>query len=153
MSKKWVQITALSGLLHYLTLSDLLFGLAARFVIQVPVVGVEIGGGVTLFRVGIRSGSSDNSILFLSLTLVTPRSGKEHAMADHMKNFGHSLESCPGLIQVHVMKEKGSSTLLGISMWESEDAFNSAMREVDVPPKVPIKSIRKDIQSRQFVDI
>jgi Antibiotic biosynthesis monooxygenase len=105
------------------------------------------------FRVIIRIRSPDNSLLYLSLTIVTPQPGKERSMAKHMRNFAHSLESCPGLILVRVMREKGSSTLLGISIWKSEDAFNSAMLEVDVPPKVPINTIRKDIQSRQFVDI
>lgn len=88
------------------------------------------------------------------MAIVNPQPGNEDEMAEVMRTFGKLLENSSGLMRVRVMKEKGKTTLLGISIWESEEAFDSAMQNVNPPPPlVPIETLRKDAQMRQFQEI
>jgi heme-degrading monooxygenase HmoA len=63
---------------------------------------------------------------------VNPLPGKEKELGDRMRAFGEFLRQQPGLIQTHVLAEKDGGTLLGISMWENEESFNQAMKNLEL---------------------
>lgn len=91
--------------------------------------------------------------MFVNMAFVNPHEGKETEMAGIMRDLARLLENSPGLIAAHLMCEKGKTTLLGISMWENEEAFSSAMQKVNPPPtQAPIETLRKDVRIRQFLE-
>jgi len=72
-----------------------------------------------------------------------------------MPEFAKSLENSSGLVGVHVLSEKGGTTLVGISMWDDEDSFNRAMARIShKEPTVPIETLRKDPPIvRKFLEV
>jgi heme-degrading monooxygenase HmoA len=61
-----------------------------------------------------------------------PLPGKEKELGDRMRTFAEFMRQQPGLIQTHVLTEKEGNTLLGISMWESVESFNQAMKNLEL---------------------
>jgi heme-degrading monooxygenase HmoA len=78
--------------------------------------------------------------MFANMAFATPLPGKEQEMIEVMQNFGKTLQGSPGLLRVHVMQEKDGNTLLGISMWENEEAFAQAMARANATPSGGSKS-------------
>jgi heme-degrading monooxygenase HmoA len=72
--------------------------------------------------------------MLVNMGFVTPRPGKEEAMAETMRSFARALEEMPGLLATFVLAEKGGGTLVGVSMWSSRKAFEEAMEKVRTPP-------------------
>ncbi len=67
--------------------------------------------------------------MFVNMAFVSPKPEKEREMIERMQSFSKTFENAPGLLGVHILKERGdqSRTLIGISMWQDEEAFNRAM--------------------------
>ena len=94
--------------------------------------------------------------MFTNMAFASPLPGKEEDMRQVMLSFAKTLQGSPGLIGVHVMKEKNGDTLLGISLWESEEAFNDGMAKANAAPESCPKAeaIRQSPPIvRQFVEI
>jgi heme-degrading monooxygenase HmoA len=94
--------------------------------------------------------------MFANMAFASPLPGKEGEMKQVMLDFAKTLRGSPGLLQVHVMQEKDGNTLLGISMWKSEEAFNRGMARANTAPQSEVKAemIRKSpTVIRQFVEI
>ena len=73
--------------------------------------------------------------MFVNMAFANPLPGKEEDMKQVMWDFAETLRGSPGLLQVHVMQEKDGNSLLGISMWESEEAFNMGMARANTTPR------------------
>jgi heme-degrading monooxygenase HmoA len=94
--------------------------------------------------------------MFVNMAFVAPNLDKEKEMRDVMLQFSKTLQGSPGLVRVHVLKEKGGNTLLGISMWESEEAFNQGMAGASSTPASASKSgalQQSPAIVRQFVEV
>jgi len=74
------------------------------------------------------------TVVFVNMGFVTPRPGKEKAMADTMRSFASALEEMPGLLAVFVLSEDGGRSLVGVSIWSSKKAFEAGMEKVRPPP-------------------
>jgi heme-degrading monooxygenase HmoA len=94
--------------------------------------------------------------MFANMAFANPLPGKEEEMKQVMLDFAKTLRGSPGLLQVHVMQEKDGTTFLGISMWESEEAFSMGMARASTAPRSGAKAemIRQSpTVVRQFVEI
>ena len=72
--------------------------------------------------------------MFVNVAFVDPSPGKENDLVNNMHAFADSLRDQPGILRIHVLKEKEGKTLVGISMWEDENAFNEAMKKIASQP-------------------
>jgi len=94
--------------------------------------------------------------MFANMAFASPVPGKEEEMKQVMLDFAKTLRGSPGLLQVHVMQEKGGNTLRGISMWESEKAFDRGMDRANSAPSsaTKLEAIRRSPPViRQFVEV
>jgi hypothetical protein len=66
--------------------------------------------------------------MFLFYTVHYPYPDKEALLVESMHQFGELMSQQPGFIFVapYPFKDPEKGTLMGISMWESEEAFNAA---------------------------
>ena len=72
--------------------------------------------------------------MFVNIAFVTPQPENEKELAERMHAFAEALRTQPGLQRIHVLKEKEGNTLLGISMWDNEELFDQAMKNVATRP-------------------
>jgi heme-degrading monooxygenase HmoA len=94
--------------------------------------------------------------MFVNMAFVTPPSGKEEEIKQIMLDFAKTIQGSPGILRVHVMKEKDGNALLGISMWDSEEDFNNGMNNANSAPSSAPKSgatRRNPPVGRQFVEV
>jgi quinol monooxygenase YgiN len=83
-------------------------------------------------------GSDGETSMFVVMAFVEPRPEKEKEMADQMRSFRNMLQSQPGLVKTFVFAEQGGQTLVGVSMWTNEDAYQRAMAAMLAPsPSTP----------------
>jgi heme-degrading monooxygenase HmoA len=93
--------------------------------------------------------------MFVNMATVRPLPGKEGELAERMRAFAEAIKNQPGIIGVHVLSEKGTNALVGMSMWTDEESFNNAMSTMSVPAHSPqADSLRSDPPMvRQFIEI
>jgi len=72
--------------------------------------------------------------MFVAMSFVSPRPGKEKALAEIIRSFANALEGMPGLLETFVLSEEGGKSLVGVSMWRDRMAFDAAMERVHPPP-------------------
>jgi heme-degrading monooxygenase HmoA len=93
--------------------------------------------------------------MFVNMATVRPLPGKERELADRMRTFSEAIKNQPGIIGVHVLSEKGTDALVGMSMWTDEESFNNAISAVTVPAhSQQADSLRTNPPLvRQFIEI
>ena len=69
--------------------------------------------------------------MFVNVAFVEPSPGKEDDLVSVMHAFAVILKKQPGLQRAHLLKEKDGTTLVGISMWDDENSFNEAMKNIE----------------------
>jgi heme-degrading monooxygenase HmoA len=60
--------------------------------------------------------------MFVHMSIHHPKPGAEDALIDSMHRFGAALKGAPGLISVHTLQDKEAGVLVGLALWESEEA-------------------------------
>jgi len=55
-----------------------------------------------------------------------PKPGKEQFLIDSMHRFGVAMQGQPGLQQVHALKDRRTGALVGLAIWDSEEALMAA---------------------------
>ena len=89
---------------------------------------------------------------FINMATAEPLPGKEPELKERMKSFAKTLSSQPGLVNVYVLHEEGTKNLVGISIWQDKESFESGMTKVsDSPPKSSITQVRPTV--RQFLEV
>jgi heme-degrading monooxygenase HmoA len=92
-------------------------------------------------------------MVFVNMATLKPKAGREKDLAELMKGFRDSMRGQAGLVETYLLKERGQGRLMGISIWETEDAFEKAMENVrPPPPKHPPESLRDEPPSTQQLD-
>ena len=93
--------------------------------------------------------------MFVNMAFVNPYQGKERELAENMLSFAKALRDQPGLIRTFVLSESDGKTLVGVSMWSDEAAFQHGMANAKpTPPKYPTETLRKDPPIvRQFKEV
>jgi heme-degrading monooxygenase HmoA len=65
--------------------------------------------------------------MFVVMAFVNPNPGKEEEMANRMRSFRNALQTKTGLVKTFVLMERDGKTLVGVSMWTDEAAYQGAM--------------------------
>jgi len=80
--------------------------------------------------------------MFIFYSIHHPRPGQEAALAESMARYGALMGAQPGIVFVapSPFKDPEKGTLMGISIWESEAAFQAALpileqARKDAPPR------------------
>lgn len=61
--------------------------------------------------------------MFVLMSIHHPRPEHEAALIDSMHRYGNAIKGRPGLRSVHTLKDRGSSRLVGLAIFESEADF------------------------------
>ena len=65
--------------------------------------------------------------MFLFYAVHHPHPEKEELLIRSMRNFGELIKKQPGIMVVDTFRDPDNGTLLGVSIWESRDAFQAVM--------------------------
>lgn len=67
--------------------------------------------------------------MFIFYSIHYPTPGNEMRLAESMHNYGELMSKQPGIVFVapYPFKDPEKGTLMGISIWESEEAFQAAL--------------------------
>ena len=64
--------------------------------------------------------------MYVHMAIHRPHPDKEHLMLDSMRRFGVALKKQPGLREVYQLKDTNSGALVGLAIWDSEEAKDAA---------------------------
>jgi heme-degrading monooxygenase HmoA len=64
--------------------------------------------------------------MFVSLAIHRPKPGAEPGLIEAMHRFGVAAHGAPGLQRIHTLQSATDGFLVGLAIWDSEDAFHSA---------------------------
>jgi heme-degrading monooxygenase HmoA len=65
--------------------------------------------------------------MYIHMAIHRPHPDKEQLMLDSMRRFGTALKKHSGLHEVYQLKDEQSGALIGLAIWESEDAMQAAV--------------------------
>jgi hypothetical protein len=60
-----------------------------------------------------------------------PLPGSEHLVIDSMHRFGKAMIGKPGFRQAFVLQNKKRGELIGVAIWDSQDAMQAARPDLD----------------------
>ena len=72
-------------------------------------------------------------MVFVNMATLKPKAGRENDPAELIKGFRDPMRGQPGLVETYLLKERGQGRLVGISIWETEPAFEKAMERGPTP--------------------
>lgn len=61
--------------------------------------------------------------MYCHMSIHRPAPGARDALVDSMHRYGAALAGAPGLLGVHTLEDAGDGVLVGLALWESEQAF------------------------------
>ena len=64
--------------------------------------------------------------MFVTLAIHRPKPGAEPGLIDAMHRFGTAARGAPGLQRIHTLQSAEEGVLVGLAIWESEDAYRKA---------------------------
>jgi hypothetical protein len=64
--------------------------------------------------------------MFVSLAIHRPKPSAEPGLIDAMHRFGGAARGAPGLQRIHTLRSAEDGVLVGLAIWDTEDAFHSA---------------------------
>ena len=65
--------------------------------------------------------------MFLFYAVHHPHPEKEALLIRSMRDFGDLIKKQPGIVVVDTFRDRDNGTLLGVSIWDSRDAFQAAL--------------------------
>jgi heme-degrading monooxygenase HmoA len=65
--------------------------------------------------------------MFQHLSIHHPKPGRRDELIASMHRFGNALTGAPGLISVHTLYDAEEDVLVGLAIWESEEAFRTSV--------------------------
>ena len=64
--------------------------------------------------------------MFVSLAIHRPKPRAEDGLIDAMHRFRDAAIGAPGLQHIHTLRSADQGILVGLAIWDSEDAFHAA---------------------------
>jgi heme-degrading monooxygenase HmoA len=61
------------------------------------------------------------------LSIHHPKPGAEEALIDSMHRYGAAIKDAPGLFSVHTLRDDSKGILMGLALWESEEARQASI--------------------------
>lgn len=65
--------------------------------------------------------------MLVHLSIHRPMPGRERELIESMRRFGTADGEIPGLREVHTLRDRESGVLVGLSIWESAQAFEAGV--------------------------
>jgi len=65
--------------------------------------------------------------MFMHLSVHHPREGQREELIDSMHRYGAAIATAPGLVSVHTLGDADADVLVGLAIWESEEAFQASV--------------------------
>jgi heme-degrading monooxygenase HmoA len=65
--------------------------------------------------------------MYVFMSIHTPKPGQADALSASMKRYGAALAGAPGLILVETLRDENSERLVGLTVWESKDAWQASI--------------------------
>lgn len=65
--------------------------------------------------------------MFHHLSVHHPRPGKREDLIASMHRYGAAIAGAPGLVAVHTLEDAAQGVLVGLAIWESEEAFAASV--------------------------
>jgi len=64
--------------------------------------------------------------MIYTLFIHRPKPGLEELMLASMKRYRETMIRCPGCLEVHALRDQWSNALIGMAIWESQEALANA---------------------------
>jgi heme-degrading monooxygenase HmoA len=64
--------------------------------------------------------------MFVHIAIHRPRPDKAQDVIDSMHRFGAAARTQPGLREVHTLRDQNNGTLVGLAIWDSQEAWQAA---------------------------
>ncbi len=68
--------------------------------------------------------------MFVNMAIHRPRGGKEDALLASMRVFGEVQARQRGLVLVHAFRDDLTGAIIGLSLWDSREAFQAARSDL-----------------------
>ena len=68
--------------------------------------------------------------MLVHLSIHRPIPGKERDLIDSMHRFGEADGEVEGLREVYTLRDRESGALVGLAIWESEEAFRAGVQRM-----------------------
>ena len=65
--------------------------------------------------------------MFFHVSIHRPKAGKEQDLIGSMHRFSAALTGVPGLQEAHTLRDSRTGALMGLTIWDSEDAWDAAV--------------------------
>ena len=65
--------------------------------------------------------------MYVHLSIHRPKPGSEMPLVDSMHRFGAALQGAPGLVSVHTLQDAAAGVLVGLAIWDSEQAMEASV--------------------------
>jgi heme-degrading monooxygenase HmoA len=65
--------------------------------------------------------------MYSQLSIHHPKPGRRDELIASMHRYGAAIADAPGLVSVHTLSDPESDVLVGLAIWESEDAFHASV--------------------------
>lgn len=65
--------------------------------------------------------------MFHSLSVHRPRPGARDALIASMHRYGAAVAGAPGFVSVHTLEDAEEGVLVGLAIWESEEAWAASV--------------------------
>jgi heme-degrading monooxygenase HmoA len=65
--------------------------------------------------------------MFTHLSIHHPKPGRRDELIASMHRFGDAIAGAPGFVSVHTLHDPDEDVLVGLAIWESEEAFRASV--------------------------
>lgn len=64
--------------------------------------------------------------MFSHLSIHHPKPGRSNELIASMHRYGAAIAGAPGLVSVHTLHDPEADVLVGLAVWQSEEAFRAS---------------------------
>ena len=65
--------------------------------------------------------------MYSHLSIHHPKPGRRDELIASMHRYGAAIADAPGLVSVHTLHDPEADVLVGLAVWESEEAFRASV--------------------------
>ena len=65
--------------------------------------------------------------MIVQMSIHHPKPGAEATLIESMHRYGAGVKGAPGLISIHTLRDEAAGILIGLALWESEEARQASI--------------------------
>jgi heme-degrading monooxygenase HmoA len=65
--------------------------------------------------------------VYYHVSIHHPRAGRREELIASMRRYGAAIADAPGLVSVTTLRDEDEDVLVGLAIWESEEAFQASV--------------------------